>query len=154
MAIPKELPPEVPGVVGTVASVESLRPNASISIKAGGSFNRWMETLVDCDNVIEECEDGRPAIIGQINRLYLTGWGNQEALKQEYLGVLVYLKIFLQWICLIALEFVKHINIDFGLTTVRKKRMLVQLVFLLLGFSGSLFKKRLFDSKFGFRVKK
>ena len=46
MAIPKDLPPEVPGVVGTVASVESLRPNASISIKAGGSFNRWMETLV------------------------------------------------------------------------------------------------------------
>jgi beta-galactosidase len=84
MAIPKDLPPEVPGVVGTVASVESLRPNASILIKAGGSFNRWMETLVDCDNVIEECEDGRPALIGQTNRLYLTGWGNQEALTRIF----------------------------------------------------------------------
>ena len=84
MAIPKDLPPEVPGVVGTVASVESLRPNASISIKAGGSFNRWMETLVDCDNVIEECEDGRPAVIGQTNRLYLAGWGNQEALTRIF----------------------------------------------------------------------
>ncbi|WP_416653407.1 beta-galactosidase [Candidatus Pseudothioglobus sp. Uisw_086] len=84
MSIPKDLPPEVPGVVGTVASVESLRPNASISIKAGGSFNRWMETLVDCDNVIEECEDGRPAVIGQTNRLYLTGWGNQEALTRIF----------------------------------------------------------------------
>ena len=61
-----------------------MRPNASISIKAGGSFNRWMETLVDCDNVIEECEDGRPALIGQTNRLYLTGWGNQEALTRIF----------------------------------------------------------------------
>ena len=84
MTIPNGLPPIVPGVIGTVASVESLRPNASISIKAGGNFNCWMETLVDCDNVIESCEDGRPAVIGQKNRPYLVGWADQKALKRMF----------------------------------------------------------------------
>ena len=43
-----------------------------------------METLVDCDNVIEICEDGRPAVIGQKNRHYLAGWGDQKALKRMF----------------------------------------------------------------------
>lgn len=84
MSIPIELPPIVPGVVGTVASVETLRPNANISIKDGGNFISWMETLVDCENIIESCEDDRPAIIGKENRLYITGWGDQKALKRIF----------------------------------------------------------------------
>ncbi len=41
-----------------------------------------MENLVDCDNVIEQCDDGRPALIGNKNRQYLTGWPDQEALRR------------------------------------------------------------------------
>ena len=82
MHIPKELPPIVPGIKGTVASVETLRPNTSISIEEGGNFICWMENLVGCNNVIERCNDGRPALIGTKNRQYLTGWPDQEALKR------------------------------------------------------------------------
>ena len=82
MNIPKQLPPIVPGIEGTVASVETIRPNASIAIEAGGKFNCWMENLINCNNIIERCNDGRPAIIGQKNRQYLAGWPDQEALKR------------------------------------------------------------------------
>ena len=82
MNIPKQLPPIVPGIEGTVASVETLRPNASIAIEAGGKFNCWMENLINYNNIIERCNDGRPAIIGQKNRQYLAGWPDQEVLKR------------------------------------------------------------------------
>jgi beta-galactosidase len=82
MNIPKQLPPIVPGIEGTVASVETLRPNASIAIEAGGKFNCWMENLINYNNIIERCNDGRPAIIGKKNRQYLAGWPDQEALKR------------------------------------------------------------------------
>ncbi len=67
MHIPKQLPPIIPGIKGTVSSVESL-------------FKCWMENLVECSHVIERCDDDRPAIIGQANRQYLAGWPDQEAL--------------------------------------------------------------------------
>ena len=87
MFIPPELPPLVPGVKGTVASVESLRPNAFISIKDSGYFKDWMETLVDCEDVVEVCEDGRPAIIGHENNLYIAGWADQDTLKKLFSSV-------------------------------------------------------------------
>ena len=80
MHIPKQLPPIIPGIKGTVSSVESLRPSAFINIEKGGKFKCWMENLVECSHVIERCDDGRPAIIGQANRQYLAGWPDQEAL--------------------------------------------------------------------------
>jgi beta-galactosidase len=80
MHIPKQLPPIILGIKGTVSSVESLRPNAFINIEKGGKFKCWMENLVECSHVIERCDGGRPAIIGQANRQYLAGWPDQEAL--------------------------------------------------------------------------
>jgi beta-galactosidase len=93
MSIPNELPPQVPGIVGKVARVESLRPNALIPIINGGTFKCWMETLVDCDSVIESCDDGRPAVIGQKDRMYIAGWGNQEALKRILKDACIYRNI-------------------------------------------------------------
>jgi beta-galactosidase len=93
MSIPNELPPQVPGIVGKVARVESLRPNALIPIINGGTFKCWMETLVDCDSVIESCDDGRPAVIGQKDRMYIAGWGNQEALKRILKDACIYQNI-------------------------------------------------------------
>ena len=87
MAIPEKLPPLIPGINGTVARVESLRPNVTISIKELGNFKKWMETLVDSDNVIQFCDDGRPAIIGNENNFYITGWADQETLKSIFSGV-------------------------------------------------------------------
>ena len=87
MAIPEKLPPLIPGINGTVARVESLRPNVTISIKELGNFKKWMETLVDSDNVIQFCDDGRPAIIGNENNFYITGWADQETLKNIFSGV-------------------------------------------------------------------
>ena len=46
-----------------------------------------METLVDSDNVIQFCDDGRPAIIGNENNFYITGWADQETLKNIFSGV-------------------------------------------------------------------
>jgi beta-galactosidase len=80
MHIPKQLPPIIPGIKGTVSSVESLRPNASVSVTMGGKFNCWVESLVDCNNIIEYCDDGRPAIIGQSDRQYIAGWPDQDFL--------------------------------------------------------------------------
>ena len=87
MAIPEKLPPLIPGINGTVARVESLRPNVTISIKELGNFKKWMETLVDSDNVIQFCDDDRPAIIGNENNFYITGWADQETLKNIFSGV-------------------------------------------------------------------
>ena len=87
MAIPEKLPPLIPGINGTVARVESLRPNVTISIKELGNFKKWMETLVDSDNVIQFCDDGRPAIIGNENNFYITGWADQATLKNIFSGV-------------------------------------------------------------------
>ena len=87
MAIPEKLPPLIPGINGTVARVESLRPNVTISIKELGNFKKWMETLVDSDNVIQFCDDDRPAIIGNEYNFYITGWADQETLKNIFSGV-------------------------------------------------------------------
>ena len=87
MAIPEKLPPLIPGINGTVARVESLRPNVTISIKELGNFKKWMETLVDSDNVIQFCDDDRPAIIGNENNFYITGWADQATLKNIFSGV-------------------------------------------------------------------
>ena len=87
MSIPQELPPVVPGIKGTVARVESLRPNAIISIKENGYFIKWMETLVDTDDVIEICDDGRPAIIGNEKNLYISGWADQDTLKKLFASI-------------------------------------------------------------------
>jgi len=94
MSIPNPLPPIVPGIKGTIARVETLRPNASVSIEKGGNFNCWMESLVDCNNVIERCNDGRPAVIGKKNRLYLAGWPDQKALKRILRDVCIDSNIF------------------------------------------------------------
>ena len=87
MAIPEKLPPLIPGINGTVARVESLRPNVTISIKELGNFKKWMETLVDSDNVIQFCDDDRPAITGNENNFYITGWADEETLKNIFSGV-------------------------------------------------------------------
>ena len=87
MSIPSNLPPEVPGIHGTVARVETLRPKALITIKDHGHFKKWMETLVDCDNVIEFCDDGRPAIIGDEKNLYFAGWADQDTLRRIIIDI-------------------------------------------------------------------
>ena len=87
MSIPSELPPVVPGIKGTVARVETLRPNAMIPIKDSGYFAKWMETLVDSDNVFKLCDDGRPAIIGHEKNLYIAGWADQDTLKNLFSSV-------------------------------------------------------------------
>ena len=84
MSIPSQLPPIVPGVKATVASAETLRPNAFISIKGLGSFKTWMETLIDYDNIIEETEDGRAAVVGHEKNIYIAGWADQMTLKMIF----------------------------------------------------------------------
>jgi len=87
MAIPEGLPPVVPGIKGTVARVESLRPKVTVPIKQLGDFKKWMETLVDSDNVIRFCDDGRPAIIGHENNFYIAGWADQDTLKKLFSSI-------------------------------------------------------------------
>ena len=87
MSIPKNLPPVVPGINGTVARVETLRPKTVIPIKEYGYFKKWMETLVDSDNVIKFCDDGRPAIIGDKKNLYIAGWADQDTLRSVFTGI-------------------------------------------------------------------
>jgi len=87
MSIPKNLPPVVPGIKGTVARVETLRPKAEIPIKDHGYFKKWMETLVDSDNVIQFCDDGRPAIIGNEKNLYIAGWADQDTLRSIFTDI-------------------------------------------------------------------
>jgi beta-galactosidase len=87
MAIPEGLPPVVPGIKGTVARVESLRPKVTVPIKQLGDFKKWMETLVDSDNVIRFCNDGRPAIIGHENNFYIAGWADQDTLKKLFSSI-------------------------------------------------------------------
>ena len=87
MSIPKNLPPVVPGIKGTVARVETLRPKAEIPIKDHGYFKKWMETLVDSDNVIKFCDDGRPAIIGNEKNLYIAGWADQDTLRSIFTDI-------------------------------------------------------------------
>ena len=87
MSIPENLPPVVPRINGTVARVETLRPNALIPIQNHGFFKKWMETLVDSDEIIEFCDDGRPAIIGDGKNLYIAGWADQGTLKVIFSGV-------------------------------------------------------------------
>ena len=87
MAIPEKLPPLIPGINGTVARVESLRPNVTISIRELGNFKKWMETLVDSDNVIKFCDDGRPAIIGNEKNFYIAGWANHDTLRSIFTDI-------------------------------------------------------------------
>lgn len=50
-------------------------------------FKKWMETLVDSDNVIKFCDDGRPAIIGNEKNLYIAGWADQDTLRSIFTDI-------------------------------------------------------------------
>ena len=77
---PVPLPPNLPGLVATVARVESLPPDVPVPLAEGGNFLHWREKLETSATIVEACEDGFPALIAAGGVHYLAGWPDDEAL--------------------------------------------------------------------------
>ncbi|WP_316013608.1 beta-galactosidase [Roseobacter sp. HKCCA0434] len=80
MQIPVPMGPNLPGVPGTVARVESLRSDMPIRLPEGGGFQFWREVLEG--EALEVAEDGVPARIGTVRRQYLGGWPDESAMHR------------------------------------------------------------------------
>jgi beta-galactosidase len=87
MQIPASLPPDLPGLDGTVEFVESLRPNVTEPLENGGAFVHWTERVSGAARVFERTSAGHPAIIGSANMRYLAGWPDQTALARILKGI-------------------------------------------------------------------
>lgn len=81
-AIPLPLPPNLPGLSATIARVESLPPDLPVPLAKGGSFHHWREKIETTADVIEQTEDGWPALIRAGALHYLAGWPDADALAR------------------------------------------------------------------------
>jgi len=79
-SIPNLLPPNLAGFNCKVKSVESLRPTEVIALESGGHFHIWRELIDSSEAVIENTNDGHPAIIANDNKTYLAGWPDDNAM--------------------------------------------------------------------------
>jgi beta-galactosidase len=78
-ATPVPLPPNLPGMIATVARVESLPPNLPVPLTNGGNFLHWREKLETTDTVVDSTTDGWPVLIQSGNLHYLAGWPDDAA---------------------------------------------------------------------------
>ncbi|MEL6646548.1 MAG: beta-galactosidase [Pseudomonadota bacterium] len=81
-SIPNPLPPNLPGLDLRVSRVETLRPGLSVGLEDGGSVMRWREEVEGAAPVLEDYSDGSPALLGSEDKLYITGWGDLDALRR------------------------------------------------------------------------
>jgi beta-galactosidase len=81
-ATPVPLPPNLPGLDGVVARVESLPPDVPVPLTAGGAFLHWREKLDTSAKVVETTEDGFAALIAAGGLHYLAGWPDDTALDR------------------------------------------------------------------------
>jgi beta-galactosidase len=81
-AIPLPLPPNLPGLVATVARVESLPPDVPVPLPLGGNFLHWREKLETTAEVVEATDDGWPALIRTGGLHYLAGWPDEAAFNR------------------------------------------------------------------------
>ncbi|MEY4698352.1 MAG: hypothetical protein RIT14_2780 [Pseudomonadota bacterium] len=81
-ATPVPLPPNLPGMAATVARVESLPPDVTVPLQAGGAFVHWREKLEAGAEVVEITTDGWPALVRAGGLHYLAGWPDEAALDR------------------------------------------------------------------------
>jgi beta-galactosidase len=81
-AIPVPLPPALPGLDTVVARVESLPPDVPVPLAQGGALVNWREKLEGSAQVVEEAEDGWPALVAAGKLHYLGGWPDDQALAR------------------------------------------------------------------------
>ena len=86
-AIPVPLPPNLPGLVATVARVESLPPDVPVALTKGGEFRHWREKVETLATVVESTADGWPALIRAGGLHYLAGWAEPETLLRLLEGL-------------------------------------------------------------------
>ncbi len=86
-AIPVPLPPNLPGLDCLVSRVESLPPDAFVSLQGGGAFRHWRERLEGAGEVVERTTDGHPAIMAAGGLRYLGGWPDEAALHRILVGM-------------------------------------------------------------------
>ena len=81
-ATPVPLPPNLPGLDVTVARVESLPPDLTLPLTAGGHFKRWRDKVEGSATVVEATTDGWPALMAAGGMHYLAGWPDPVALDR------------------------------------------------------------------------
>jgi beta-galactosidase len=81
------LPPNLPGLDAVVARVESLPPDVSVPLQAGGAILHWREKLEGSAEVVEIATDGWPAMIRAGGLHYLAGWPDEVALDRMLLSL-------------------------------------------------------------------
>jgi beta-galactosidase len=81
-AIPVPLPPALPGLEAVVARVESLPPDVPVPLAQGGALVNWREKLEGSAHVVEDAEDGWPALVAAGKLHYLGGWPDDQALAR------------------------------------------------------------------------
>ena len=80
--IPNQLPPDWPTLGVTVERVESLRPDVTEPLEAGGAFHIWLEHCSGEAEVIERTVSGLPAILARGSMRYIAGWPDPDALRR------------------------------------------------------------------------
>lgn len=78
-ATPVPLPPNLPGLAAVVARVESVPPDVTVPLTAGGEFKHWREKLEGAAEVVETTADGFPALLRAGGLHYLCGWPDDAA---------------------------------------------------------------------------
>lgn len=81
-ATPVPLPPNLPGLVATVARVESLPPDVPVPLESGGQFLHWREKVETSAPVDDMTSDGWPAVIRSGGLTYLAGWPDDASLDR------------------------------------------------------------------------
>lgn len=81
-AIPRPLPPALPGLDATVALVESLPPGVAVMLAGGGAFVRWRERLEGSAEVALADADGSAAAMRAGGLTYLGGWPDEAAMDR------------------------------------------------------------------------
>lgn len=81
-SIPVPLPPALPGLGAVIARVESLPSDVPVPLAQGGALVNWREKLEGNAQVVEEAEDGWPALVAAGKLHYLGGWPDDQALAR------------------------------------------------------------------------
>jgi beta-galactosidase len=76
------LPPALPGLDAVVARVESLPPDVPVPLAQGGALLHWREKLEGAAQVVENAQDGWPALVAAGKLHYLGGWPDDQALAR------------------------------------------------------------------------
>lgn len=86
-ATPVPLPPNLPGLVATVARVESLPPDVPVALSGGGQFRHWREKIETSAEVVKSATDGWPALIRAGGLHYLAGWPDADTARDLIEGL-------------------------------------------------------------------